>query len=149
MRKYDLTINDKAFSVTVKSFSTEAAELEVNGATYRVRVDQIIADTRRPIPTKRPAGSTSPVRAAGPAAAAPTAAPVAGGAGSLTAPIPGQILAVFVKVGENVTAGQPVLKMEAMKMENVINAHVGGTVSAVQVAPGDAVSQGQELIIIG
>ncbi len=149
MRKYELTINEKAFSIAVKSFSAKEAELEVNGKPYKVRVDEIISDSPMPLPaSRRPApGATAPrASAPTPAASAPTAS---GGAGSVTAPIPGLILEVHVKVGDTVTAGQGVLKMEAMKMENVINATVGGSVTAILVKPGDTVTQGQELMIVG
>jgi biotin carboxyl carrier protein len=66
----------------------------------------------------------------------------------VTAPIPGSILSVYVKVGDTVAAGEPLLKMEAMKMENEINARIGGTVTAVNVQEGDSVSQGQELVLV-
>ncbi|MBT4091015.1 MAG: biotin/lipoyl-binding protein, partial [Deltaproteobacteria bacterium] len=65
------------------------------------------------------------------------------------APIPGSILEVLVKEGDQVEAGQTVVKMEAMKMENDINATSSGTIKSIQVSVGDAVSQGQALVEIG
>ncbi len=144
MRKYDLSVEGKSFSIVVKSFSLEAVELEVNGKPMKVRVDNMESDTPLPTPKRRtPAASASSG-----ASAAPARPVTSGGEGSVTAPIPGLILEVFVKQGEKVTAGQPVLKMEAMKMENVINAPIAGTVETVHVAAGDAVNQGQELVVV-
>lgn len=144
MRKYELTINDKSFTITVKNFTTESAELEVNGKPYQVRVDQIVSEAGGPQPVRR-AAAPQPVAVTAPKPAAVTT----GGVGSVTAPIPGLILEIFVKPGESVEAGQPVLKMEAMKMENVISAPIAGRVSEVKVSTGETVNQGQELVIIG
>lgn len=144
MRRYDLTVNDKTFSILVRSFAADRAEMEINGTLYNVHVDSVLTEGE---PRGRLMRSLD--RAPAPAPAAPRATASPTGGGSLLAPIPGQILEVFVKEGDEVTLGQPVLKMEAMKMENVINAHVAGVVGAVRVNAGDAVSQGQELIVIG
>jgi biotin carboxyl carrier protein len=57
-------------------------------------------------------------------------------------------MAVYVKNGDEVQAGQPLYKMEAMKMENEINSRVSGVVAAVHVQQGDTVAQGQEIILI-
>lgn len=146
MRIYELTVSDKAYNVKVKSFSSHQAELEVNGKLIKVDVKAIGDDlvgkpVARPI---APAGGS-------PARAAPVSSskmPVAG-AGAITAPIPGAILEIFVKEGQEIKAGQPVLKMEAMKMENVIQSHLDGTILSISVHPKDAVSQGQELMTIG
>jgi biotin carboxyl carrier protein len=142
MRKYDLKINDQAYSVQVLELSAEEAELEVNGKSYRVSIGSITETlaTESEAPPLRSVSSTLPVGAPAQGAAAD--------AGSVRAPIPGSIMAVFVKVGDKVQAGQPLFKMEAMKMENEINAQLDGTVSTIQVSAGDTVNQGQELMTI-
>ncbi len=144
MRKYDLTVNDKSFSITVRNVTSERAELEIRGTLYNVRINDVVAEggvrtselkkevRGTPLPTKP--SSTAPSRTAG--------------NGSLLAPIPGQILTLLVKPGDVVKSGQHVLKMEAMKMENAIVAHMDGTVAAISVKVGDTVSQGQELLVI-
>lgn len=144
MREYELTINKKSLRVRVKEFSADQAELEVNGKPYTVNIDKVT----QPL---SPGAEKPPLRSVSSAAqvtapAAPQAPSAA--AGSVRAPIPGSILDIFVKVGDAVKAGQPLFKMEAMKMENEINAQTGGSVSAILVSPGDSVSQGQELIQI-
>jgi biotin carboxyl carrier protein len=143
MRIYDLNINNKAYTIKVKSFSREAAELEVNGQSITVAVNKIVDDSAVIKPSSRATSTQTPKKQA-------KAAPAAGsGAGAVVAPIPGAIMEIFVKEGDTVTAGQPVLKMEAMKMENVINSPLAGTVGRICVHAGDAVAQGQELLIIG
>ena len=146
MRKYELKIDDRSFSIEVKHFSSRSAELKVNGKVFKVRVDQI-ADTGRPVPVRTAASARSPA-VTGQQPSAPAPAP-GGGPGSVTAPIPGQIIEVFVEEGDEVEAGQPVLRMEAMKMENVVNSPTAGTVGSIRVNPGDSVTQGQELMVVG
>jgi acetyl-CoA/propionyl-CoA carboxylase biotin carboxyl carrier protein len=61
----------------------------------------------------------------------------------------GTIVKVLVEVGATVETGQPLLVLEAMKMENNINSERAGTVQEIKVAPGDAVSSGDVLAVIG
>lgn len=79
------------------------------------------------------------------APAAPAAAPAAG-AHTVDAPLPGTIKQVLVSVGQEIAAGETVVVMEAMKMENNITAEFGGKVTAVKVAVGDQVQSGQALV---
>ena len=72
----------------------------------------------------------------------------AGLAGSLVAPMPGSILRVLVQVGQVVAPGQPLVVLEAMKMEHQVVSPSGGTVSQVLVAPGDQVTTGQALLVV-
>ena len=60
----------------------------------------------------------------------------------------GTIVKVLVEVGAAIEAGQPVVVLEAMKMENQIQAEVAGTVSQVKVAPGDTVGAGDVVVVI-
>ena len=89
------------------------------------------------------------------AAAAPTAnvkdAPAAATASGATlkSPLPGVILDVFCKEGDSVKAGQRLFLLEAMKMENNIEADVAGTVKEVKVRKGDSVLEGDILVVIG
>jgi pyruvate carboxylase subunit B len=64
----------------------------------------------------------------------------------LLAPMPGLVVRVNVKAGDTVEAGQGLIVMEAMKMENELRAHGAGVVKAVRVAPGDAVEKGAVLV---
>jgi 3-methylcrotonyl-CoA carboxylase alpha subunit len=66
--------------------------------------------------------------------------------GSLTAPMPGKVTAVHVRPGDAVTLGQPLMVLEAMKMEHAIKAPTDGVIEAVHFAPGDQASDGDVLI---
>ncbi len=74
---------------------------------------------------------------------------LAGAAGSLAAPMPGSIVRVHVAVGDTVTAGQPLVAVEAMKMEHQVHAPADGTVEEILVTPGDQVETGQALLRLG
>jgi acetyl/propionyl-CoA carboxylase alpha subunit len=78
----------------------------------------------------------------------PDPVPAAGAAGSLRAPMPGSVLEVLVEVGQTVSKGQPLLKLEAMKMEHTIRTVAEGVVTAVYYAPGDTVAADTELVRI-
>ena len=115
----------------------------VNGVAYNVTVEE---GTGAPVaaaaPVAAPAAAPAPT-----AAPAPAAAPAgAAGAVSVTAPMPGNILDVKVKVGDSVKAGDTLLILEAMKMENEISAPQDGTIASVNVRKGDVVNSGDLLI---
>jgi geranyl-CoA carboxylase alpha subunit len=80
--------------------------------------------------------------------AAPVSAAAAGGDGKVRAAMNGRVVAVLVKPGEQVAAGQPVMTLEAMKMEHVHMAGVAGTVSSIDVAEGEQVTTGRIVVEI-
>ncbi|MBL7180375.1 MAG: acetyl-CoA carboxylase biotin carboxyl carrier protein subunit [Desulfobacterales bacterium] len=99
-----------------------------------------------------PARAAAPAVAATPKPAAPPAAPApkrAVGKGEIIAPIPGRIMAIKVQVGSRVSAGQTVVTMEAMKMENNIISPVDGTVQEIRVQKDSEVATGQVIMVIG
>ena len=106
--------------------------VNVNGTSYEISVEEID-------------GKTAAASAAAPAAAATVAA----GATSVTAPMPGNILDIKVKVGDTVDANTVVIMLEAMKMENEIYAGVAGKVTAINVTKGSTVNSGDVLVVIG
>ncbi len=146
MRKYTLQVNGKDVTVEVKSFYGEEAELELNGEVFKVQVQNIIHTALVPEPAELEAGARK-YGSSAPVVASKRSTPDAG-KGSVLAPIPGVILSVYVQVGAKVRSGEPLLKMEAMKMENEISATQSGTISAVLAQAGDSVLQGQELVQI-
>ncbi len=142
MRKYKLKLNDKDFEVQLNNVSAEDAVLEINGEEYTVAISAI-----EEVLPEGAELNLAAVAAAAPVASAPKA-PVAAGDGSVQAPIPGSIMQVYVKVGDEVKVGQALFKMEAMKMENEINARVDGKISSVTIKVGDSVNQGDVLMTI-
>ncbi|WP_300278833.1 biotin/lipoyl-containing protein [uncultured Subdoligranulum sp.] len=111
----------------------------VNGVAYNVTVEE---GTGAPVAAAAPA-APAPAPAAAPAAPEAPAAPAgAAGAVVVNAPMPGNILDVKVKPGDSVKAGDTLLILEAMKMENEISAPQDGTIASVDVRKGDVVDSG-------
>ncbi|HIZ41059.1 MAG TPA: biotin/lipoyl-binding protein [Candidatus Gemmiger excrementigallinarum] len=111
----------------------------VNGVAYNVTVEE---GTGAPVAAAAPA-APAPAPAAAPAAPEASAAPAgAAGAVVVNAPMPGNILDVKVKPGDSVKAGDTLLILEAMKMENEISAPQDGTIASVDVRKGDVVDSG-------
>ncbi|QIK56934.1 acetyl-CoA carboxylase biotin carboxyl carrier protein subunit [Erysipelothrix sp. HDW6A] len=129
LRKFRIKLNDKEYVV----------EMEEIGAPQ-------VAPQAAPIQQAAPA----PVQEA--PAPAPQAAPqtnmdVTGGT-EVSAPMPGNILDVVVKVGDTVAVNQNLLVLEAMKMENNIVAPIAGTVVAVNVTKGENIDVGTVMVVI-
>lgn len=143
MKSYRFKINGNEYNVEINSVEGSNASVTVNGTPYQVELENAPAAPVQAVPAA-PA-------AAAPAQAAPAAAkPAASGAGkAVTSPLPGVIIAIKVNVGDTVKAGQEVAVLEAMKMENSIEATHDGTVTAVHVAKGDSILEGAAVVTIG
>lgn len=144
MKEYHLKVNGRDHVVTLKSLAGDRAELEVDGEDYVVEIQSI---HRKGDPARRPAPAAR--RGLTEQTAHPPAPPdlrAVGFSDHVTAPIPGVILEVFVKEGDAIEAGAPLLKMEAMKMENIIASPRKGKVAKLHVKAGDTVNQGREMV---
>ena len=108
--------------------------ITVNGTAYEVEVEE--------------AGVVASAPKAAPAPAPKAAAPVAAGATTGSAPMPGKVLSVNVKAGDAVKSGDVLLILEAMKMQNEIMAPADGTVSDVRVSAGQTVATGDVMIVL-
>ena len=144
MKEYKYKINGNEYNVVINSIEDGLADIEVNGTPYKV---EILTEKKK---ASKPAIKHPTVTAA-PVAAAPVApAASAGGQGTgVKSPLPGVILDVYVKVGDEVKVGQKVAVLEAMKMENNINADRDGKIVAVKVNKGDSILEGSDIVIIG
>lgn len=144
MKTYKFKINGNAYDVAINSVEDQTASVTVNGTPYTVELEETPAAPVQAVPVQ-----VAPVQPA-PVQVAPKAAPAASGTGkSVTSPLPGVIIAVKVNVGDVVKAGQEVAVLEAMKMENSIEATQDGTVTAINVAKGDSVLEGAPIVTIG
>ena len=157
MGKYNFRINGYDYQVDVNSVEGGIADVTVNGTDYKVELaDAVPAPAQQAV---RPAPQTvftgAPAVAPQATAPAPQAAQTAtssapqGKGEVVTAPLPGVILDIKVKVGDAVKAGQTVAVLEAMKMENEIESTASGTVTAVNAGKGDSVLEGAAIITIG
>lgn len=135
MKKYNVTVNGTVYEVLVEETGAVSAP--------------VCAPMSAPAPAAAPA---APAQTAATPAPAPAAAPAASGAkGSVkvTAPMPGTILKMNVKVGDTIKANDLVCILEAMKMENEIFAAEGGTVVSIDAAQGASVNSGDVIITLG
>ena len=139
MKALKFNISGKEHSAHVVEHE-DTLEVTVDGKIYTVTLPE-----RKPAakPVVKPAVAAA-APAAAPAAAKPAAAPAGGNV--VTAPLNGKITQVLVKAGDQVAAGDTVVMLEAMKMENSITAEAAGTVKAVLVNVGDQVDGGQALV---
>ena len=143
MKEYKYKINGTVYNVTVGDIENNMAQVEVNGTPYKVEMEQTVA----PVAVSTPRPSAAPRTVSGEKVnAKPT---TTGGAGAIKAPLPGVVLDIKVNVGDAVNAGDTVVILEAMKMENNINADKSGVVKSISVNKGDSVLEGAELLIIG
>ena len=160
MKEYKYKINGNEYSVAIIDLEGDKAAVEVNGVSYKVDIltEGFTAAPARPAAKPAVAAPASaPAPAAAPAApqpiapaAAPAAEPAPAGKGTaVQSPLPGVILDIKVAVGDTVKAGQTVAILEAMKMENSINAECDGVITAIKVAKGDNILEGSDIVIIG
>ena len=128
-------------------------KITLQGRTYEVEVQRGEAmlldeyDAVAPVPVT-PAAAPAPAPAAAPAAApAPAAGPVSEGT-KVDSPLPGNILAIKVAVGQAVKAGDVLIVIEAMKMENEVAAPCDGVVKQIVASKGAVVATGDTLLVI-
>jgi biotin carboxyl carrier protein len=146
-KEYKFKINGHEYEVAVNSIEGGIARVSVNGTDYQVEVQSnTLIKPRPPKPADlSPAtySATAPVSPAKIDQSAP-----AGSASPLKSPLPGVILEVKVREGESVKAGQLLMVLEAMKMENNIDAHKAGVVQSIVKRQGDSVLEGDVLLTI-
>lgn len=140
MKEYKFKIGGKEYNVTVNPKEGKLFDVTVNGATYEVESENA------PVAAPAPQPAAAPAQAA-PAAAAPAAKP-AGAGEKVPSPLPGVIIEISVKEGQQVKAGQKVAILEAMKMENEIPAPKDGTITDIHVHKGDTLQEGDPVVTI-
>lgn len=144
MKKFSFTIRGNQYDVDIKSIEDDIADIEVNGTRYEVEVNRAVKQT------KTPKLMRSHVVPHDHGEKARTSKPTdKKGAGVIKAPLPGTILEIKVKPGDEVKMGDDLLIMEAMKMENNIKSDKYGKISDIKVSVGDSVLEGEVLVEIG
>lgn len=141
MKEYKYKINGNEYAVCINEVNDTTANVTVNGEEFYVEWEKPKEE--------KPVVKVQPVATKPAPAPAPTAAPAAAVNGNaIKTPLPGVIIDVKVNVGNAVKKGETVVILEAMKMENNINADRDGKVIAVQVAKGDTVADGAVLVVL-
>ena len=152
MNKYQYKVKGVDYEVEIAEVEGNIAKVNVNGIPFEVELQKPINAAKHPtmgtpkVQTPQPT-APKPVAPA-PVAQAPTAASIGAGA-PLKAPLPGTITEVKVQVGQTVNVGDTVIVLEAMKMQNNIEAEQAGQVTSVLVKPGDTVMEGSVMLTIG
>jgi Acetyl/propionyl-CoA carboxylase, alpha subunit len=140
MKEYKFKINGNEYVVSVNDIDETNVEATVNGKPFKIEIDKPVKRQNPAVAPTKPAVQTSSV--VKPAAAATNQV-------TLTSPLPGVILEIAAKIGDKVKVGQTVMVLEAMKMENAVEANAEGTIISISVNVGDSVLEGAPLAIIG
>ena len=156
MKTYKYKVQGVDYEVEITDVEGKIAKVNVNGIPFEIEMQKPINAAKHPaLAATKKSASVAPAAAAAPAA--PVAAPAqpakpaapAGAGTPVKAPLPGTINAINVKVGDKVNVGDVVVVLEAMKMQNNIEAENAGTVTAILVNPGDSVMEGAVMLTIG
>ena len=151
MKKYSLKINGNSYEVKIDDINEAStlAHVTVNGTKYDVEIEGATASApKKPQIAAAPEATGLSVTPKTPIATKPAAAPASAAGTKVTCPLPGTIISLNVKEGDTVAAGQTLLVLEAMKMENNIDAERGGVVKQVLVSAGATVMEGDVLLVI-
>lgn len=139
MKKFNFKIRGNTYDVIIKYFEDGIAKVEVNGSPYQVEVQKSTQESKTPILVRHDIQNPKGAHKIQKEINSLT---------KVTAPLPGNIMQVFVKEGDHVVKNDKLLMYEAMKMENVIKAEKEGVVKSIHVQNGASVLQGDVLIEI-
>jgi len=139
MKKFKFKIRGNNYDVLIKYFEDGMAKVEVNGSPYQVEVQKSVQESKTPIIVRQEIQNPSNAHKIQKNISSVT---------KITAPLPGNIMQLFVKEGDEVAKNDKLLMYEAMKMENLIKAEKDGVVKSIKVEAGQSVLQGDLLIEI-
>lgn len=146
MKELKLDISGKEYTVGIEEFGSNHAVITVDGKKYNVGLKDLGEELK--IETVQKAGVSAAASAPSQSSAVHSASGSGSGSHEVLAPLPGLVLNVLVKAGDSVKAGQKIMIMEAMKMENDINATRDGHIKTINVKNGDNISEGDVLAVI-
>ena len=150
MNKYQYKVQGVDYEVEIEEVEGNIAKVNVNGIPFEVELQKPINAAKHPTITRPKVEAPKPVAPTPPPAVAPAQPAAPAGAGSpVKAPLPGTITELKVQVGQQVNVGDVVLVLEAMKMQNNIEAEYAGTVTSITVKQGETVMEGAVLMTIG
>lgn len=157
MAKYQYTVKGVDYEVEIQDIEGNIANVTVNGIPFEVEMKQPVKAGKQKVKLseeRRAEGSeerrvkNEESNSSSASAASTSSAPTAGASKPVVAPLPGTINEIKVKVGDKVNAGDTVVILEAMKMQNNIEAETSGTITSINVNKGDAVMEGDTLVTI-
>ncbi len=152
MAKYEYKVKGVDYVVEIQDIEGNIANVTVNGIPFEVEMKQPVKSSKQKVKLTDGQNniSASSVASAGSAAGSSSAASSDSASSSkqVVAPLPGTINEIKVKVGDKVNTGDTVVVLEAMKMQNSIDAETSGTITSINVNEGDAVMEGDTLVTI-
>ena len=155
--KYQYTVKGVDDEVEIQDIEGNIANVTVNGIPFEVEMKQPVkagkqkvklSEERRAEESEERRVKSEESNSSSASAASTSSAPTAGVGKPVVAPLPGTINEIKVKVGDKVNAGDTVVILEAMKMQNNIEAETSGTITSINVNKGDAVMEGDTLVTI-
>lgn len=150
MNKYQYKVQGLNYDVEIEDVVGNIAKVNVNGITFEVEMQKPINPAKHPNIVKPKVEAPKPVTSAPPVTPAPQSVTTTAGSGfQVKAPLPGTITEIKVNVGDQVNNGDTILVLEAMKMQNNIEAEYSGQVTSILVKQGDTVMEGAVLLTIG
>ncbi|OPX26970.1 MAG: hypothetical protein B1H06_05125 [Candidatus Cloacimonas sp. 4484_143] len=141
MKTYQMKINGEKYDAKIKKYKKFQVVVEVNGIDYEIELEKTDRRKTEIVRSQKTQPTLDVVKK--------PSKPVAASAGSVLAPIPGLVLNLLVKEGDSVNAGDPVLILEAMKMESEIASTSTGIINKINVKEGTSVQEGEVLIEVG
>ena len=157
MAKYQYTVKGVDYEVEIQDIEGNIANVTVNGIPFEVEMKQPVKAGKQKVKLseeRKAEGSeerrvkSEESNSSSASASSTSSAPTAGAGKPVVAPLPGTINEIKVKVGDKVNAGDTVVILEAMKMQNNIEAETSGTITSINVNKGDAVMEGDTLVTI-
>lgn len=153
MKTYQYKVKGIDYQVEIAEVEGNIAKVNVNGIPFEVELQKPINSAKHPQMNTPKVLAPKPV-SSNPTPSSQSAAPVSSAPSAevgfaIKSPLPGTITDVKVQVGQHVNAGDIVLTLEAMKMQNNIEAEVSGDITSITVKPGDTVMEGAVLVTIG
>lgn len=139
MKKYKFKINGQTYEVEIGEFDGNNASVFVNGTPYEVEIQGEDKKTKTPVLARKPVVNT-------PGEGDIKKSADTGKVYKVSSPLPGTIKKVNIAVGATIKAGDCLMIMEAMKMDNNIMSEKGGVVKSINVKEGDSVLQGDTLV---
>lgn len=139
MKKYKFKINGQTYEVEIGEFEGNNATVAVNGTSYAVEIQGEDKKTKTPVLARKPVVNK-------PGEGDIKKSEDTGKVYKVNSPLPGTIKKINITVGATVKAGDCLMIMEAMKMDNNVMAEKGGVVKAIRVKEGDSILQGDTLV---
>ncbi len=142
MKEYKYTIDGKEYKVAIGDIVENVAEVTVNGEQFKVEMEPEAEPEKKKVVLGQPAADSASD------SDATTSAANVNTANAVKAPLPGVITSIEVALGQEVSAGDTVVVLEAMKMANNIEAEKSGKVTAICVKQGESVMEDAPLVVI-